>query len=331
MPNIGAPELIIIGILVIPAVVVWMVSRRNSQVPGQSVQAVPGSWVASPTPPPAEALVTPFRSSNTRSRWAMVLVGITSIVLLFQAMVILRGLSLFDDLANATTLEADEWARTLAGLDSFYLLAIIASAVAVLAWLSRAVENVPALGGGMPLHSPRGAIGWWFVPIANLFVPYQIVADLWRRMGAGTGGVSLVVAWWVLWIVGNLGGRVLGSAGASVKSVHDFRVLLMFDAAALAVNVVAGALLMRIIWEIEQRVLMRNAATGTTAVVLTMPAAATPATRGEVAQATPTSGEKGTPAQPIVAFCPSCGAARIPQARFCAGCGRDLEALPRST
>lgn len=58
----------------------------------------------------------------------------------------------------------------------------ILGAVAPLAWLSRLVENIPALGGGTPTSSPRGAIGWWFVAIAILCRPDRIAADARRRL-----------------------------------------------------------------------------------------------------------------------------------------------------
>jgi uncharacterized protein DUF4328 len=83
---------------------------------------------------------------------------------------------------------------------------ILATAVAFLAWLSRIVENIPLLGGGQPLTSPRAAIGWWFVPFANLVQPFRIVADAYRRLAAAqpAPGLWLVTLWWLLWIVGNL-------------------------------------------------------------------------------------------------------------------------------
>jgi uncharacterized protein DUF4328 len=83
---------------------------------------------------------------------------------------------------------------------------ILATAVAFLAWLSRIVENIPLLGGGQPLASPRAAIGWWFVPFANLVQPFRIVADAYRRLATAqpAPGLWLVTLWWLLWIVGNL-------------------------------------------------------------------------------------------------------------------------------
>jgi uncharacterized protein DUF4328 len=106
--------------------------------------------------------------------------------------------------------EANAFDSTVAlgGLAQFVLL--VGTAIAFLAWLSRIVENIPRLGGGQPLASPRAAIGWWFVPFANLVQPFRIVADAYRRLAPAkpAPGLWLVTLWWLLWVVGNLVGNV---------------------------------------------------------------------------------------------------------------------------
>jgi len=76
------------------------------------------------------------------------------------------------------------------------------TAIAFLAWLSRAIDNVPALGGGTPSASPRWAIAWWFIPFANLGMPYEVVRDLDARTAgdARAGHPPLLVAWWFTFV-----------------------------------------------------------------------------------------------------------------------------------
>ena len=82
----------------------------------------------------------------------------------------------------------------------------VITAIAYLGWLSRTVDNIPALRGGRPLVTPRWSIGWWFIPFANLIKPYQIVRDVHDRMaiGASSSGGWIVLAWWLSWVAGRV-------------------------------------------------------------------------------------------------------------------------------
>ena len=48
-------------------------------------------------------------------------------------------------------------------------------------WLFRASRNLRALGNQSVEYSPGWAIGAWFIPIGNLFIPYQVTAEIWNR------------------------------------------------------------------------------------------------------------------------------------------------------
>ena len=75
----------------------------------------------------------------------------------------------------------------------------IGVAIAQLAWLSRSVDNSWYLLGGTPNWSPGWSIGWWFIPGANLVMPFLVVNDLNRRMAKGTGRplFGLLLTWWL--------------------------------------------------------------------------------------------------------------------------------------
>ena len=78
-------------------------------------------------------------------------------------------------------------------------------------WLHRAHANLPALGATGLKFSPGGAVGWWFVPIANMFQPYRVVAEVWRNSNPAGGGGMVVGLWWVLFVGGNIIGSRAGS------------------------------------------------------------------------------------------------------------------------
>src|SRR5260370_20338084 len=62
-----------------------------------------------------------------------------------------------------------------------FLLALIASATLWLCWLHRAYSNLKLLGTRETRFTTGWAVGYWFLPVFNLFRPYQIVSDLWMR------------------------------------------------------------------------------------------------------------------------------------------------------
>lgn len=254
----------------------------------------------------------------------MALIGTTTGVLALEALTALDGFTLIGNMTTMTARDMDQWALNLQATASLYILAIIPAAIAFLCWLSRAVENIPALGGGQPSVSPRGAIGWWFVPIANLAKPYTIVADLWKRMALSPSeqGTYLVAAWWILWIGGEIVARVI-NAMPGPETIDDFQASLGVATLALVAQIVAGGLLIRIIWETEHRIRIR-AAQKEPEHAAEPPAPVIPIPTPSAAPTMPiASGERLR----SISFCPRCGVSRRVGERFCVGCGTDLNIL----
>ncbi len=198
-----------------------------------------------------------FRSSATRARFA---VAALLAVLLVDAVEILH-VSAFEGLLAAylagtiDTPEIDNWDQWSLTIDRIYLVVFLLCGITFLAWLSRAVDNAPSLGAGVPPRSPRGAILWWFVPFANLVVPYQIVSDLARRLAtqANQGPTRpLVAAWWVSYLFGNLFAYVpvvllMG------ESLEELRLGLTMTVVSNLFDIVAAVLVILVIYKIQGR------------------------------------------------------------------------------
>jgi hypothetical protein len=80
-------------------------------------------------------------------------------------------------------------------------------------WIVRANKNVRALGADGLRITPGWALGYYFVPILNLWRPYQAMKDLWRAShnpaswtSAAAG--SILPAWWTLWVLSNILGQI---------------------------------------------------------------------------------------------------------------------------
>lgn len=96
------------------------------------------------------------------------------------------------------------------------LLTIAANLTAIilfLVWLHRAATNLRALGRQGLEFTPGWCVGWWFVPFAMLFKPFQAVKEVWQASDPDTVGAngawawkaspvaSALGGWWAAWLV----------------------------------------------------------------------------------------------------------------------------------
>ncbi|MBW8734320.1 MAG: DUF4328 domain-containing protein [Asticcacaulis sp.] len=124
----------------------------------------------------------------------------------------------------------------------YYLFALL-SGIVSLVWIYGATRNALAIRPGINV-SPGWAVGWFFVPIAGLFKPYQYLADVWRASGlpgAGREPPGWMLGWWLSYIIGtaltNIASR-LEDGMAAAGDVADiwltiFGLGLLFIASAL--------------------------------------------------------------------------------------------------
>lgn len=83
--------------------------------------------------------------------------------------------------------------------------AMIGAAFLVLWWIYRADRNLHSHNVPDLQFSPAWCVGWFFVPIANLWKPYQALKEIWmwsmdpaRRLVERT---ALLPVWWTLHII----------------------------------------------------------------------------------------------------------------------------------
>jgi uncharacterized protein DUF4328 len=119
-----------------------------------------------------------------------------------------------------------------------YAAISIAAAFFFLSWIWLATRSVSKLGGGWPSSPGLGLIGWWFVPIANLFMPARYVEDLRRRMAvSGSAGPGLLGAWWICWVgaqvLPNIGGFFFGFFVTNLAEALRLQIVLTIIATVL--------------------------------------------------------------------------------------------------
>jgi hypothetical protein len=89
------------------------------------------------------------------------------------------------------------------------LLAYVASGV----WIYNAACNVRALGARGLQNSPGWAVGWYAVPIASLFKPFQAMEEIYKASLAPLGWARqrmplVLPLWWGAWLLTGFSGYI---------------------------------------------------------------------------------------------------------------------------
>lgn len=95
----------------------------------------------------------------------------------------------------------------------------LAAGIVWLVWQHRAQSNLFAMRVPGLSYTPGWSVGWWFVPVANLWVPFLTTRELWRGSGAGPGPRDRLLAlWWFLWVATSVLSVVAGVVGFAAIS-----------------------------------------------------------------------------------------------------------------
>ncbi len=176
--------------------------------PEQLVVAGEGSTASRVDP---KAIVGTYQPSGDRAFALQLLLVVTAVLSVIQRVM---GAGLVEHvLAGDLSALRDRYDLLALGLG--LLLSAGATLVAWGLWLSRVVENLPAIGGGWPNVTAQMAFIETFLPGINLFRIPAILRDVLRRLDAESGERYIVAAWLGLvggiflpWIVGRVAGFV---------------------------------------------------------------------------------------------------------------------------
>ncbi len=88
-----------------------------------------------------------------------------------------------------------------------WLVSWLVAGIVWLTWQHRAHRQLRQLGTQGLQFTPGWGVGWWFVPVANLWKPYQAIKELWVASDPEKGASDSRGgrAWTVLpWVVGRV-------------------------------------------------------------------------------------------------------------------------------
>ncbi|MFI6898189.1 DUF4328 domain-containing protein [Streptomyces sp. NPDC050256] len=157
--------------------------------------------------------------------------------------------------AAADLLAAESDALAKLGSVWVSLVVWIAAGVTWLVWLWRARINSELMSGVAAHRRSRGWVaGGWMAPVANLWIPYQIVSDVWRASAPRRPvSITLINAWWALFVIASFVVKPLQwRASQQFDSENDVLTNAYLSTMLTALYAVAGLLLVLIVRRITE-------------------------------------------------------------------------------
>jgi uncharacterized protein DUF4328 len=160
------------------------------------------------------------------------------------------------DLAGLETSDTLTAALTIAEVGAAVLVA-----GSMIAWLFRVRANAVIINDeGQRWGKPWLVFGW-IVPIANFYIPKQIVEDIWTTSKPttgdrkGTGKPLLVSAWWIIWwlylVVDRLASKIIAGT-ARQDDLAATRDLASMTVLIAPIGILAALLAAAVIWRISR-------------------------------------------------------------------------------
>lgn len=118
-------------------------------------------------------------------------------------------------------------------------LAFIAAAIATLVWIYRANAKAHRLGAKDMMVRPGWAVAWFFIPLANLVMPFMAMRELWKA-SANPGDWQIertpitLPLWWACWLISGIAGTVAFRLTLEAEAAAEGTQLLYFISDAFA-------------------------------------------------------------------------------------------------
>jgi hypothetical protein len=197
-----------------------------------------------------------YRSSAFRA--VLVSVSILALAVVGIVATVIAGETYRRFVGPGGTAAAAAAAPTLIELAIARVALVVASLVTFAAWISRVVENIPALTGSFPLATPRSTIVEVLIPFFNFFRIPPILREALRLLDPRGNGDALVAAALLPLFIGLLGdwpGGILMTIVVALlaQNVQQFANVMTAYSAVLAASVAIGSVfLVAVIARVER-------------------------------------------------------------------------------
>jgi hypothetical protein len=159
----------------------------------------------------------------------------TLVLCVYAALDVLRAGSVM--IQGAGTEEDFRFTEVFLILD--FLLLVVCLCV-VGRWIYRASSNAHAISHEMTI-SPGWAVGWYFIPFANLVKPLHAMREIWWASHEGSGSFEenapILAWWWGLWLTTNIASNMAFQFEAVAPALHLIPAALNVALCAVLISV----------------------------------------------------------------------------------------------
>lgn len=137
-----------------------------------------------------------------------------------------------------------------------YIIVSILSAITFIQWFRRAYYNLHLKVNNLS-HTEGWAAGSWFVPIINLFRPYQIMKELFQETNLFLKrndiytyehfSVSSLGLWWTLWIIARFVGQFVFKYSLKAETIDELIISTIASMVENCVGIFLAIITVRII------------------------------------------------------------------------------------
>jgi hypothetical protein len=200
-----------------------------------------------------------YRSVSTLTKSLMFLLGVGAMMDVFSGISSGMEWALLSRPFSEEEATANDLRESCIGL--IQLLVYVATAITFCVWIVRSHKNARAMGAQDMSITPGWAAGFFFVPVVNLWKPYQAMVDLWRASynpaeWAVAPTPQLLNVWWGLWLTSAAVGQVLFKFATKAESIPDLLLVARFGVGAALLDTacsVAALLVVRQIGEYQRQ------------------------------------------------------------------------------
>ena len=138
------------------------------------------------------------------------------------------------------------------------IIVLVVSAITFIQWFTRAYFNLH-LRVDYLSHSEGWAAGCWFVPIVNLFRPYQIMKELFQEthlylkrnnlLTYEHFSISTLSLWWTLWIIDRLLGQFLFKYAMKAETFDELTTTTVAQIVSNGIGIVLAIITIKVIKE----------------------------------------------------------------------------------
>lgn len=218
--------------------------------------------------PPAKPVTRIYRDAwlMTRSlRWLLIGLGVISAIVAAARLSHYRVMQAILDQDVSALASFPLIVRLLIGLMNPVELAqaiVLCATVALFAfWIYRMQSNTFALGVLDLQYTPAWAVGWNFVPIANLWIPYHVMREIWcaNRNPAGwqfDTPSRFLILWWLLWLASIVYIRISFNHGSPQEAMLTeifYAKVECVRAVFRAISAIASLILVTLLYKIQVR------------------------------------------------------------------------------